>query len=90
MKKIDRIILITLIAGVYGLMGTILIKPISVYAHADGHTHTVHDVFGVAKEVHTHVYTGVSHSHSIETIRGLDSQVRLIVSQCSHGIYGDC
>ena len=90
MKKIDRIILITLIVGVYGLIGTVLIKPIRVNAHADGHTHTAHDVLGVAKEGHTHAYAGVSHSHSIDKIRGLDSQIRLIVSQCSRGIYGAC
>ena len=90
MKKIDRIILITLIVGLYGLIGIILIKPISVHAHADGHTHTGHDVLGVAKEGHKHIYAGVGHSHSIDKIRGLDSQIRLLVSQCTRGIYGDC
>ena len=90
MKKIDRIILISLIVGVYGLMVIILIKPFSVYAHADGHTHAAHDVLGIAKEGHTHVYAGVGHSHSIDKIRGLDGQIRLIVSQCNRGIYGAC
>ena len=69
MKKLDRIILITLVAGVYGLIGTILIKPISVDAHADGHTHAAYDILGVAKEGHTHAYAGVVHSHSIDKIR---------------------
>ena len=90
MKKIDKIILITLIVGVYGLIGAMLIKPISVGAHADGHTHAAHDVLGVAKEGHTHVYAGFGHSHSIDKITGLDNQIRLIVSQCSRGIYGSC
>ena len=48
MKKIDRIILIALFFWVYGLIGIILIKPIIVHAHADGHTHSAHDVLGVA------------------------------------------
>ena len=90
MKIIDRIILITLVVGIYGLIGAILIKPINVDAHADGHTHLAYDVLGVAKEGHTHVYAGVGHSHSIEKIKGLNSQIRLIVSQCSRGIYSAC
>ena len=48
MKKPDRIILIALIFWVYGLIGIILIRPIIVHAHADGHTHSAHDVLGVA------------------------------------------
>ena len=54
MKKLDRIILINLVAGFYGVIGTILIKPISIDAHADGHTHAAYDILGVAKEGHTH------------------------------------
>ena len=90
MKNLDRIILIVLIIGIYGLIGTVLLKPISVNAHTDGHSHVAHDVLGVAKEGHTHVYAGINHSHSIEKIRGPDSQIRLIVSKCSRGIYGTC
>ena len=55
MKKIDRIILITLVVGVWGLIGTIWLKPSLVGAHgADGHTHMSYEVFGAAEEGHTH------------------------------------
>ena len=90
MKQLDRIILITLIIVIYGLIGAVLVKPINVDAHSDGHSHAAYDVLGVAKEGHTHVYAGVDHSHSFDKIRGLDSQIRLIVSQCRRGIYGAC
>ena len=90
MKRLDRIILIILAVGIWGLIGTMWLKPSNVDAHADGHTHAAHDVLGVAKEGHTHVYAGFGHSHSIDKITGLDNQIRLIVSQCSRGIYGSC
>lgn len=90
MKKIDRIILLTLIIGVYGLIGAILLKPVGVNADTHAHTHTANDVLGVTKVGHTHAYAGIGHRHSIDKIRGLDSQIMLIVSQCSRGIYGAC
>ena len=73
------------------MIGTLWTKPISVNAHSDGHTHAAHDLLGVSKEGHTHdIYAGVDHSHPIDKVRGLDGQIRLIVSQCSRGIYGAC
>ncbi|SVE14155.1 uncharacterized protein METZ01_LOCUS467009 [marine metagenome] len=43
MKTLDRIILIALVVGVWGLLGTILLKPANVNAHDDGHTHASYD-----------------------------------------------
>ena len=78
MKTLDRTILITLVIGVWVLIGTLWLKPSNVDARdRDGHTHD-------------HIYAKVDHSHSINQIRGLDSQIRLTVSQCSRGTYGDC
>ena len=72
------------------MIGTIWLKLGNADAHADGHTHAAHDVLCVAKEGHTHIYAELVHSHSIDKVRGLDSQIRLIASQCSRGIYGAC
>ena len=77
MKTLDRTILITLVIGVWVLIGTLWLKPSSVGAFVDDHTHD-------------HIYAKVDHSHSANQVRGLDGQIRLTVSQCSRGIYGDC
>jgi len=90
MRTINRIILITLIVGLYGLMTTIFIGQINVEAHANGHPHAVYEVLGVTKQGYTHVYADVSYSHSIDKIKELESQIRPIVSQSSRGIYGAC
>ena len=58
MKKLDRIILIVLVIGVWGLIGTMWLKPSNVDAHDDGHTHNSYEVYGVAEEGHSH-----SHDH---------------------------
>jgi hypothetical protein len=54
MKKLDRIFLIALVIGVWGLIGTMWLRPSNVDAHADGHTHDSYDVYGIAKKGHTH------------------------------------
>ena len=54
MKTLDRIILIALVVGVWGLLGTIWLKPSNVDAHADGHTHYSFELFDVAEEGHSH------------------------------------
>ena len=77
MKTLDRIILIILVVGVWGLMGTIWLNPNVVNANDQVHTHD-------------HIYAKIDHGHSVNQIRGLDRQVRLIVSHCNRGIYGDC
>ena len=64
MKTLDRIILIVLVVGVWGLVGTIWLKPANVNAHADGHTHDSYDVYGVAEEGHSHDYADSYHTHS--------------------------
>ena len=63
MKKLDRVILIALVIGVWGLIGTIWLKPSTVDAHADGHTHNSYDVYGVAEDGHSHDYTDSYHNH---------------------------
>ena len=63
MKKLDRIILIALVVGVWGLLGTVLLKPNTVDAHADGHIHFSHEVHGVADDNHSHDYADSYHSH---------------------------
>ena len=90
MSKSDKFILITMIIGVYGLIVTMWLKPVSVGAQSDGHTHNAKDLFGVAKKGHSHVFADANHSHSIDKINGLDSRIRLIAGQCNRGIYGDC
>ena len=62
MKTLDRIILIVLVIGIWGLIGTMWLKPSNVDAH-DGHTHESIDVFGVAEEYHSHDYAEEGHSH---------------------------
>jgi len=54
MKARDRIILTFLAVGIWGLIGTIWLKPGNVNAHADGHTHESFDVFNVATKNHSH------------------------------------
>ena len=73
MKTLDRIILIVLVVGVWGLVGTIWLKPSNVDAHADGHTHASYDVYGVAEE---------GHSHESYDIYGLKREVKKIVGNC--------
>jgi hypothetical protein len=63
MKKLDRIILIVLVIGVWGLIGTMWLKPSNVDAHDDGHTHNSYEVYGVAEESHSHDYAVSYHDH---------------------------
>jgi hypothetical protein len=61
MKKLDRIILIALVVGVWGLLGTVLLKPNTVDAHADDnhsldyaeavHLHDTYDIFSFTRKV---------------------------------------
>ena len=56
MKRQDRIILIILAIGIWGLIGTMWLKPSNVDAH-----------FGIhAEENHTHDYADRSHSHTCD------------------------
>ena len=73
MKTRDRIILIALVVGVWGLLGTIWLKPSNVDAHADGHTHYSFELFDVAEE---------GHSHDSYDINGLKRKVKKIVQNC--------
>ncbi len=62
MKRLDRIILIILAVGVWGLIATMWLKPSNVDAHDDGHAH-----YGIhAEEYHTHDYADSSHSHTCD------------------------
>ena len=54
MKRLDRIIMVVFLVGVWGLLGTIWLKPSNVDAHADGHTHYSFELFDVAEEGHSH------------------------------------
>ncbi len=58
MKRLDRIILIVLAVGIWGLIGTMWLKPSNVNAHDDGHTH-----YEYAEEGHSHDYADSSHDH---------------------------
>jgi hypothetical protein len=49
MKTRDRVILTFLTIGIWVLIGTIWLKPNSVNAHDDGHTH-----YEYAEEGHSH------------------------------------
>ena len=64
MKTLDRIILIVLVVGVWGLLGTIWLKPSNVNAHDDGHTHDYADSY------HDHNYAKKSHTHWCEVFDG--------------------
>ena len=61
MKRLDRIILIILAVGVWGLIATMWLKPSNVDAHDDGHTH-----YEYAEEGHSHDYADSSHSHTCD------------------------
>ncbi len=61
MKRLDRIILIVLAVGIWGLIGTMWLKPSNVNAQDDGHTH-----YEYAEEGHSHDYADSSHSHSCD------------------------
>ena len=63
MKRLDRIILIILAVGIWGLIGTMWLKPSNVDAHADGHIHYSFELFDVAEERHSHDYADSYHSH---------------------------
>ena len=63
MKRLDRIIMVVFLVGVWGLLGTIWLNPSNVDAHADGHTHDSYDVYGVAEEGHSHDYADSYHTH---------------------------
>jgi hypothetical protein len=54
MKILDRIILIVLVIGIWGLIGTVWLNPTNVDAHDDGHTPNSYEVYGVAEEGHSH------------------------------------
>ena len=73
MKTLDRIILIALVVGVWGLLGTIWLKPSNVDAHADGHTHYSFELFDVAEE---------GHSHDSYDIGDFKRKVKKIVQNC--------
>jgi len=73
MKTLDRIIMVVLVVGVWGLLGTIWLKPSNVDAHNDGHFHYSYDVYGVAEE---------GHSHDSSDISGLKRKVKKIVQNC--------
>ena len=73
MKTLDRIILIVLVVGVWGLVGTIWLKPSNVDAHADGHTHYSFELFDVAEE---------GHSHDSYDIGDFKRKVKKIVQNC--------
>ena len=73
MKTLDRIILIALVVGVWGLLGTIWLKPSNVDAHADGHTHYSFELFDVAEK---------DHSHDTSDIYGIKREVKKIVGNC--------
>jgi hypothetical protein len=64
MKRLDRIILIILAVGVWGLLVTVWLKPSNVDAHADGHTHERYELYGVAEESHSHEYAEEGHLHT--------------------------
>ena len=78
MKTLDRIILIALVVGVWGLLGTIWLKPSNVDAHADGHTHYSFELFDVAEEGHSHE----GHSHDSYDIYDFKRTVKKIVRKC--------
>ena len=77
MKRLDRIILIILVVGAWVLVGTSWLYQNHVDARVGDHTHD-------------QIYAYLDHAHSINQIRGLGNQIRLTVSQCSRGKYGDC
>lgn len=83
MKTLDRIILIVLIVGVWGLIGTMWLKPNNVGAHDDGHTHESIDVFGVAEEYHSHDYAERDHPHNVFAIYNFKSAIVRILLDCS-------
>ena len=66
MKRLDRIIMVVFLVGVWGLLGTIWLKPSNVDAHADGHTHYSFELFDVAEEGHSHDYAENSGKAIIE------------------------
>ena len=73
----DRIILIVLAVGVWGLLGTMWLKPSNVDAHDDGHAHYgIHSEEGHSHDGHTHLsheLFGVAakgHSHTCDVIGG--------------------
>ena len=86
MRTLDRILRIALVVGVWGLLAIVWIKPSNVDAHADGHTHYSHEVYGVAEEDHSHDYAEEGHSHNAYEIYDFNSTVEGVVEDCS--VYG--
>ena len=95
MRTLDRILRIALVVGVWGLLAIVWIKPSNVDAHADGHTHYSHEVYGVAEEDHSHDYAEEGHSHDYAEeghshnayeIYDFNSTVEGVVEDCS--VYG--
>ena len=86
MRTLDRILRIALVVGVWGLLAIVWIKPSNVDAHADGHTHYSHEVYGVAEEDHSHDYAEEDHSHNAYEIYDFNSTVEGVVEDCS--VYG--
>jgi hypothetical protein len=68
MKTRDRVILTFLTIGIWGLIGTVWLKPDNVNAHDDGHTHYEYaedgHSHGYAEEGHSHDYAEEGHSHT--------------------------
>ena len=83
MKKLDRIILIALVVGVWGLLGIVLLKPNTVDAHADGHTHASYEVYGVADDNHSHDYAEAVHLHDTYDIFSFTRKVKIIIENCN-------
>ena len=86
MRTLDRILRITLVVGVWGLLAMMWIKPNSVDAHADGHTHDSYEVSGVAEEYHSHDhshdYAEEYHSHDASEIDSFKRRVERVVEDC--------
>ena len=68
MQKTDRIILLFLIFGVWGLIGTLWFRPNIVIANDKKNTHN---------------YAAEEHKHSTNDIFKFKSKVRRIVEDCS-------
>ena len=73
MKKLERIILIMLTLGVWAAVGTLWLKPNNVAAQKR-HTHNVSQVYGAAKDYH---------SHKAGSITDFSGAVRRAVSSCT-------
>ena len=68
MKKMDRIISLLLIIGIWGLIGTLWFKPIILGAEAD---------------INAHGFVKAEHKHSTNDISKFKWKVRRIIEDCS-------